>query len=221
MTQQCQRGAICPVKIIKDHHQRQLPADVSEQGRHRPEQPRSVGSGGGAPSLASSCDVAKQGRGDHTHLGSVLLEVCGQQVGRRQFDHLTQGFLKKAVGRREVLVTSAVGDRDAVAVQRGAELRDQTGLADAGLAGHQHDDRAARPQAAPGLVERPPLRDTTDKPTTGLDLDGKPRRQRRDRSGRRYRRRPELPVHLPGRIRRVNAVPAGPHAVRQVQSEVG
>jgi hypothetical protein len=190
-------GLVGPVQVL-DHQQHRCAglADVAEQPGDRVEELEPAGvvvAGRGADRLARTGDQPAERRPGAEGLGH-------RRVGVRAPGQLAERLGERQVGQADPADVDAVSDEDdrARGAGPGAQLREQPGLAHAGVAGEQ--DR--RGPAGPGTLHRRgqpgQLLDATDE----RSLRPQPRHDRHRGTGHRQFRRhfgPPRLVRRPGR----------------------
>jgi hypothetical protein len=151
--QQQQAGPVGPVEVVEDDHQTGVGRCLAERGGHGVEEAE--------PGHLGVERGRRQGpRGGHrqlghelAELGRVLAELGGQRRGRAAGGQGAQRQSPRPVGGRALtLVAAAPHHPDLAGPGVGGELLGDAGLADARLAGDEHE----LPLSAEGAVERGP-----------------------------------------------------------------
>jgi hypothetical protein len=156
--QQHQAGLVGPVQVVDQQQQRAADGDRLQQPGERLEQEvllvLRVDGGGrrqGGQAPGQLGPEPEQLRGPGAEQGPQPFRRVAGQVAP---DRLPQ----RQVGDAQVLVAASGQDHRPVGLGQGGQFGDQPGLADAGLAGHQHGPAAAAPGVGQGGAQPAQLR---------------------------------------------------------------
>jgi hypothetical protein len=137
VTQQQQRAAIGPLKVVDDHHDWRLGQRDLEQSGHRSEQQIPVGGVRRGSWRWHATHPVDEFWHQHCEITAVTTDVVIEGTGWRMPDQVTQHRGKGLIRRAEFLVAAPVQDDGAVRMQLARRLGDQSTLAGARLAGDE------------------------------------------------------------------------------------
>ena len=157
MTQELERGAVGPVEVVEDEHQRPRRAGLGEQRGHRVEEAEAVAVGGAVVG-GRRPELAEQ----DPELGGAHAETFAQRVERGARGPAAHHLDHRLVGRDRLLVEAPVEHQRAVVARAAAQLGGQAGLADAGVPGQQDELADAGHRLVPVLLEHAELARASD-----------------------------------------------------------
>ena len=155
---------IGPVDVLEDEDERALVSETAEELEHDLEEARLVGGRGQRPLTRGASLGRGKVRQEVRELDAAGAKELVEPIGRQGTEQWTQGADDGRVGEPGRAHLHRAADEDAGAALAGAagELGDQPGLADAGLAGDQHERWLAGAGSVEGSGEAIELRRTPD-----------------------------------------------------------
>ena len=182
--QQQQGGLVGAVEVVDQQQQRAGDRHRLQQPGERVEEEVRVGLGADRWLGREGGQAPGQLRPEPHQRGRPGAEQGPQPLGRVGGQLAADRLPQRQIGDGEVLVAASRQDHRAVPLGQGGQLGHQPGLADAGLARHQHGPAPALRRVGPGGVQPAQLRPPADE-----DADGRLRAGEARPHGRRAARR--------------------------------